>query len=805
MFLFGKRIRAAAAAFFLVAMVITVPAQASDTGGACGETLLWSVDGGTLTISGSGDMFDYGENQSTWTPDTPWYSFVNQITDIVVEDGVTSLGDFAFCKLWNVTSLTLPDSLSRVGDNALAFLSALGGELSFSEHMDAFGYRALAGCGVTRVTVLNPDAVFGEESVGYAWSDAAGGWAVQDSFTLCGYTGGTAEIYAQAHGVPFVSIGTVQPPEEEEKTPVLHHDGCLITPTEAVGELTWGVNLCSLFMSNPNLDGSTIGYCTTAPFGLAMWVEGGGFEWLAYNDVHTGTFPVEAPVQSCPTSDNDLIQIAVMSTQKDQAFTLEFQDCRLTKADGTVVPLSSMDGVHELEAASGPDINGWCAGFVAIGGDLPRADASFSGATFSATVTVRKAEFASVADKVSTLYQFNQGKMDQEDLTEVYLEQGCNVFRLPVTWTPFVDDETFEIDPEWLELVKTEVDYLLSRGAYCILNTHSDYLNYSFVGDHWEDQWMEAQYQDYVDQRFAAIWRQIAEYFRDYPQQLIFEPFNEPTMNWYYGVDFEAWKVRQAERINGMNQLFVDSVRETGGNNATRFLCLPTADYCNHAYLANLVLPDDPYLMVQLHSYSEMEDNINPSANPNFDYKGEIDALFSDVSAFQARYPDVPVLIGEVAITRLNDAYAPERVAYFLEQAERYGVPCLWWEDGFGDSFSMYNISERTWERAEILKAIQGEIVEPLRLTVSVNDRDYFLTSTLTGDCALVAAVYDGSGRFLECAALRREAEEKRLQMELTLPDCPESYEVRVFFLEAGSCAPACVPLGRIVEAIPPS
>lgn len=799
-----KRMLTAVTVLCLMAVLIPVPVQAAGIGGSCGENLTWSLADGTLTISGTGDMFDYTESQTTYNPETPWYAYSNEIQAVVVEEGVTGIGDFAFCKLWSVNSLTLPDSLTRLGDNALGFLSNVKDDLVFSDNLTELGYRALAGVGATRITVPNPNAVFADESVGYTWDNGLGRWAVNPAVTLCGYTGGTGEKYAQKAGIPFESIGVVEPPEEpepEEKEPVLNHDGCLITPAEAVDEMTWGVNLCSLFMTNPNIIDSTVGYCTTAPFGLAVWDEGGGFEWLAYNDFHTGTFQVEAQLTNCPDSpDKDLLRIAVLTTLKGQQFTLKFENSKLTKTDGTVLSLNSLNGTHELTADYGPDINGWCDGFLDIGADLPKSDSSFSGATFSAKVTVIQAEFASTADKAETLYEFNQGRMDQEELTEVYLEQGCNVFRLPVTWTPFVNDTTFKIDPEWLELVKSEVDYILSRGAYCILNTHSDYLNCSFVGDHWEDQWMEEQYQDYVDKRFSAIWQQIAEHFKGYPQTLIFEPFNEPTMNWYYGVDFENWKLRQAQRINGMNQLFVETVRGTGGGNATRFLCLPTADYCNHEYLENLTLPDDPYLMVQLHSYSEMEDNINPSADPNFDYRSEIDKLFSDVTAFREMHPDVPVLMGEVGITRLNDAYAPERVGYFVEQAEANGVPCLWWEDGYANSFSMYVIREQNWDRVNVLSAIQGEIVEPLRLTVSVNGRDYYLTSPLTRDCTVVAGVFDGSGRLLGCSAAGRTSADKGLTLEVAVSNCPEQYEVKVFLLENGSYAPTCVPLNRVIS-----
>lgn len=79
-------------------------------------------------------------------------------------------------------------------------------------------------------------------------------------------------------------------------------------------------------------------------------------------------------------------------------------------------------------------------------------------------------------------------------------------------------------------------------------------------------------------------------------------------------VDFEKWKLYQVQRISEMNQMLVETIRKTSGGNTARFLSLLTADYGNHEYLKNLTLPNDSCLMVQLHSYSKMEDNINLSA-----------------------------------------------------------------------------------------------------------------------------------------------------------------------------------------------
>ena len=85
-------------------------------GGTCGVggKLTWKLDGGTLTISGTGEMADYRGN----TP--PWNDHKSQITKLVVEEGVTSIGDVAFLKYWNLRSVELHEGLEEIGDFAFS-------------------------------------------------------------------------------------------------------------------------------------------------------------------------------------------------------------------------------------------------------------------------------------------------------------------------------------------------------------------------------------------------------------------------------------------------------------------------------------------------------------------------------------------------------------------------------------------------------------------------------------------------------------------------------------------------------------
>ena len=78
--------------------------------GTCGENLTWTLEDTTLTISGSGAMASYASSQAR-----PWYSSRETITTVIIQDGVTSIGNYAFYYFINLTSVTIPDSVNDIG------------------------------------------------------------------------------------------------------------------------------------------------------------------------------------------------------------------------------------------------------------------------------------------------------------------------------------------------------------------------------------------------------------------------------------------------------------------------------------------------------------------------------------------------------------------------------------------------------------------------------------------------------------------------------------------------------------------
>ena len=88
--------------------------------GANSSNVTWKLTSdGTLTISGTGKMADYG-----WE-ETPWYGLRLQVKKAIIKNGVTSIGSYAFCWCENLTSVTIPNSVTSIGDNAFYWCTSL--------------------------------------------------------------------------------------------------------------------------------------------------------------------------------------------------------------------------------------------------------------------------------------------------------------------------------------------------------------------------------------------------------------------------------------------------------------------------------------------------------------------------------------------------------------------------------------------------------------------------------------------------------------------------------------------------------
>ena len=117
--------------------------------GTCGDNLTWTLDDeGTLSISGTGEMINYNNEN-----DIPWSSSKSSIKTVIIEDGVTNIGGHVFNNCSNLTSITIPDSVTSIGEWALRNCSSLA-SITLPEGLTSIGISAFSGCSsLTSITI----------------------------------------------------------------------------------------------------------------------------------------------------------------------------------------------------------------------------------------------------------------------------------------------------------------------------------------------------------------------------------------------------------------------------------------------------------------------------------------------------------------------------------------------------------------------------------------------------------------------------------------------------------------------------
>jgi len=269
-------------------------------------------------------------------------------------------------------------------------------------------------------------------------------------------------------------------------------------------------------------------------------------------------------------------------------------------------------------------------------------------------------------------------------LIEALANRGFNIIRIPVTWFKYIsDDGNYTVDTAFLERVKTVVDLCYEHDVFVIINLHhEDWINVSTLDKDYEKIGVE----------LAAVWKQIADYFADYDQHLIFEAMNEPRMK----DTGSEWNPNTAgcEAVNYLNQVFVDTVRtDAKGNNAERCLMIPTyAASSSSTAMRNMTIPtfnggSAGNIIVSIHSYTPynfcLSDNSSTFDPTKTSDTRDIDNVFADINKYFIAN-GIPVVMGETGATN-SQGNTSDREAwayYFTSKAARVGVPCVIWDNG---------------------------------------------------------------------------------------------------------------------------
>jgi endoglucanase len=256
---------------------------------------------------------------------------------------------------------------------------------------------------------------------------------------------------------------------------------------------------------------------------------------------------------------------------------------------------------------------------------------------------------------------------------------GFNTVRLPVAWFCHSDTVKSVIDKYWIARVKEVVDYCIKDSLYVIINMH------------WDKGWLENRInkanQATVNERQRAYWTQIANYFKDYDEHLLFAGANEPNAHDEIGMSI----------LLTYYQTFVDAVRATGGNNSSRTLIIqgPETDIEKTNNLFKKFPKDQiaDRMMIEVHYYTPYQfclmkedadwgkafyywgkDNHSPSdvaRNATWGEEEDVDKFFG---LMKIKFVDkgIPVIIGEYGAYKRNDIIGKKNKALHEASVESY-------------------------------------------------------------------------------------------------------------------------------------
>lgn len=278
-----------------------------------------------------------------------------------------------------------------------------------------------------------------------------------------------------------------------------------------------------------------------------------------------------------------------------------------------------------------------------------------------------------------------------KEMIDTVKASGINAVRIPITWYPHMDENNI-IDVMWMNRVQEVVDYVIENDMYCIINVHHD------TGS---TGWLKATEENYLKNKdkFQLLWKQIAEHFKGYDQHLIFEGFNEMVNDdnyfWYPGTE-------SIDVINKYNQLFVDTVRATGGNNEQRCLsCNTYGAIVEKQTMNEFIMPKDSAdnkLIAQVHAYTPWSFCDYSNSATTYD-TSEVVSMLSDVSTCLTD-KGYPTIIGEFAcVNKNNPEERKEWSELYVTTAESFGIKCFWFDAG-----SLLARNYNQWKDPEILE-----------------------------------------------------------------------------------------------------
>jgi endoglucanase len=244
-------------------------------------------------------------------------------------------------------------------------------------------------------------------------------------------------------------------------------------------------------------------------------------------------------------------------------------------------------------------------------------------------------------------------------------EAGFDSVRIPVRFSAHASpNPPYALDPVFMELVDEAIQQGLQNGLQVILDFH-----------HY-DEIMEAP-QEHTD-RFLAIWQQLAERYREAPDNLYFELLNEP----HGSMDNLRW-----------NELLAKAIEEIRVSNPERWIIVGGIDFNHIRSLDGLVLPDDERIIATFHFYEPFEFThqgapwvANAAQWSGVQWTGKeeekqaIEIVLDEAVEWSRRH-GIPLTMGEFgAITKADESSRRSWSAFMADQARQRGIAWVYWD-----------------------------------------------------------------------------------------------------------------------------
>jgi len=272
----------------------------------------------------------------------------------------------------------------------------------------------------------------------------------------------------------------------------------------------------------------------------------------------------------------------------------------------------------------------------------------------------------------------------QEEYFQIIKDAGFNSIRLPISWSTHAQEASpYTIDPKFLKRIDWAVKNTMSRQMVVIINTHHYKEIYKDPNGH--------------RVRFAAIWNQIAEHYRDYPETLIFELLNEPEGN-----------LKAAE----WNSILKDGLAAVRKSNPHRAVIIGPANWNDIKQLNSLELPkDDRNIIVTAHYYLPFKFThqgapwggdatkawLGTKWMGSEEEKRAIKKDF-DEAAQWAEKNNRPIFIGEFGTYYKADMDSRIRwTKYVSDEAINHGFSFAYWEFSF--NMGLYDRETKSWRK----------------------------------------------------------------------------------------------------------